>query len=66
MLATPRRRLGAGCVTVNRCQPDAAGKWEDLRAMINTTKKEKLEFTKGPYFWNPTGEINKYGTLTIK
>ena len=74
-LSTPSERSGVrlhlggvshGCVTVSKCQPDADKKWKEIRDMINSTKKEKLKFIKGPHWWNPWGETTKYGTITIK
>lgn len=58
--------ISHGCVTVSRCQPDAAKKWKEIRDMINSTKKEKLKFIKGPHWWNREGETTKYGTIIIK
>ena len=59
------QRLGSTS-TVSKCQPDADKKWKEIRDMINSTKKEKLKFIKGPHWWNPWGETTKYGTITIK
>jgi|SRR5947209_11797186 len=55
-----------GCVTVSRCQPDAAKNWKEIQDIINNTKKQKLKFIKGPHWWNGAGQTTKYGTITIK
>lgn len=55
-----------GCVTVNKRQADAEKKWKEVRRLINGTKKNEIEFRKGPHWWNGTGNITSYGTLTIR
>ena len=58
--------LSHGCVTVSESQADAEKKWKKIREIINNTKKERIRFTKGRWFFTEEGETTKYGTLIIK
>lgn len=59
-------QVSHGCVTVTDCQQDADKKWKQIQDMLKDTKKETIEFEKGPHWWNPTGKCTKYGDITVK
>lgn len=50
-----------GCATVT-----SKDQWSKLDKLLNGTKTQQAQFIKGPHFWNPTGNITQYGTLTVK
>ncbi|WP_299598315.1 RHS repeat-associated core domain-containing protein [uncultured Microbulbifer sp.] len=58
--------ISHGCVTVNNYTANKAEHWNNVHSLIHSTKTETLEFIQGPHFWNPKGETNFYGVLTIK
>lgn len=55
-----------GCVTVPNLDASDKEKWNQIKEMLNGTKPSLIDFRKGPHWWNGTGKIKSYGTLTIK
>ena len=55
-----------GCVTVNKYQPGADDKWNQVRNLINNTKTDTVDMRTGPHWYNGSQTMTMYGTLTIK